>query len=207
MFSMNRLHWSIMKSKYLSWWVAFLIWGENNVHMWSSGYNHLMDSFRLKTYRTVKIDYKCMYVSHLLAHIDVVDHKLVLICRKKGVLGCYKWVSGVHVTYCKMLLHCWENCSCYLICYIYLWHIECNVTDLGITTGGGRVDPKCANGGFSDSSSFSEGVICYNGITVGSTAVYICDNGFVLVGNEARVCQSNGSWNGRTPQCISGTYS
>lgn len=83
------------------------------------------------------------------------------------------------------------------------------MADLGITTGGGRVDPKCSNRGFSDSSSFSEGVICFNGITVGSTAVYICDNGFILVGNEARVCQSNGSWNGRTPQCVlqeSGTY-
>ena len=83
------------------------------------------------------------------------------------------------------------------------------MTDLGITTGGGTVDPKCTNRGSSDSSSFSEGVICYGGITVGSTAVYICNDGFALVGNEARVCQSNGSWNGGTPQCIpqeSGTY-
>ena len=77
------------------------------------------------------------------------------------------------------------------------------MTDLGITTGGGTVDPECTNQGFSDGSSFSGGVICYNGTIAGSTAFYICDDGFVLVGNEARVCQSNGSWNGRTPQCIS----
>ena len=86
---------------------------------------------------------------------------------------------------------------------IYVMHTECNVTDLGITTGSGTVDPKCTNRGFSDSSSFPEGVICYNGVTAGSTAIYICDDGFVLVGNEARVCQSDGSWNDRTPQCIS----
>lgn len=77
------------------------------------------------------------------------------------------------------------------------------MTDLGITTSDGTVDPKCTNRGSSDSSSFSEGVICYNGSTVESTAIYICDDGFVLVGNEARVCQIDGNWNGSIPQCVS----
>ena len=78
------------------------------------------------------------------------------------------------------------------------------MTDLGITTGGRTVDPRCTARGFVDSSSFSGGVVCYNGSTVGSTAVYICNDSFILMeGDEERTCESNTMWNGRTPQCIS----
>ena len=52
------------------------------------------------------------------------------------------------------------------------------------------------------SASISGGVICLNGTTVGSKAVYICNNGYNLMGNEARVCQRDGSWNGSKPQCM-----
>jgi len=67
------------------------------------------------------------------------------------------------------------------------------------------VDSKCIERGFVDGSSFSDGVVCFNR----SRAVYICNDGFVLMGNEVRVCQTDGNWNGRTPQCIlqgSGKY-
>ena len=50
---------------------------------------------------------------------------------------------------------------------------------------------------------FSDGSICYNGTTEGSTALYICNDGFALVGNEARVCQSGGNWSGSIPVCTS----
>ena len=53
-----------------------------------------------------------------------------------------------------------------------------------------------------NSSSISGGVVCYNGTTAGSRAVYICIDGFFLVGVEARVCQSDGNWNGSVPQCV-----
>ena len=32
--------------------------------------------------------------------------------------------------------------------------------------------------------------------------IYICNSGFDLMGNEARVCQGDGSWNGSIPQCV-----
>ena len=58
-----------------------------------------------------------------------------------------------------------------------------------------------------NSSSISNGVVCYNETTEGSRAVYICDDGYNLMeGNEAtRVCQSDGNWNGSIPKCIPGT--
>ena len=57
-----------------------------------------------------------------------------------------------------------------------------------------------------NSSVILDGVVCYNGTTVGSRAVYICNDGFMLVGNEARVCQDEVSWSGNMPQCIPGMY-
>ena len=76
------------------------------------------------------------------------------------------------------------------------------MTNLGITSRGGTVDPRCTERGFVSSSSISGGVVCYNGTTEGSRAVYTCTGGYNLVGNEARVCQSDGIWSGSTPQCV-----
>ena len=53
-----------------------------------------------------------------------------------------------------------------------------------------------------NSASISGGGVCLNGTTVGSKAVYICNDGYNLMGNKARVCQKDGSWNGSEPQCI-----
>ena len=48
--------------------------------------------------------------------------------------------------------------------------------------------------------SILEGVVCYNGTTAESTAVYICNN--ITQGNEVtRVCQSDGTWNGTISSC------
>lgn len=81
---------------------------------------------------------------------------------------------------------------------------ECNVTDLGITTRSETLDSRCVDRGFVSGSSISGGVVCYNGTTDGSTAVYICNDGFVLmeVDKATRICQSDGNWSGSTPQCI-----
>ena len=78
------------------------------------------------------------------------------------------------------------------------------MTDLGNTTRSETVNPRCADRGFVSSSSISGGVVCYNRTTGGSTAVYICNDGFVLMegGKATRVCQSDGNWSGSTPQCI-----
>ena len=39
------------------------------------------------------------------------------------------------------------------------------------------------------------------GTTFRSIAVYICDPGYLIVGNKSRVCQENGSWSREVPVC------
>ena len=84
----------------------------------------------------------------------------------------------------------------------YFIIIGCNKADL--TDQSGTLNPeRCADRGFVNSSSISDGLVCYNGTAAGSRAVYVCNDGFILMGNEIRVCQSNGNWNGSIPWCIS----
>ena len=45
------------------------------------------------------------------------------------------------------------------------------------------------------------GDVKLTGTTVGSTATYVCDDGFVLRGNQLRKCLSNGRWSGNEPFC------
>ena len=74
------------------------------------------------------------------------------------------------------------------------------MTDLGITTRTEMVDTRCTNRGFVNSSSITDGVVCYSGTTVGSTAVYICSDDNVTVG-VIRTCQDNGTWSGGISSC------
>ena len=50
--------------------------------------------------------------------------------------------------------------------------------------------------------SVSSGGVCYSGDSVGSVAVYFCDDGYTLDGDSTRECLSSGLWNGTTPQCV-----
>ena len=85
--------------------------------------------------------------------------------------------------------------------YFQLLYAGCNEADL-IDQGETLNTASCADRGVVNSSSISGGVVCYNGAIAGSRADYICNDGFVLVGNKAtRVCQSDGNWNGSIPQC------
>ncbi len=53
------------------------------------------------------------------------------------------------------------------------------------------------------SLSISNGVVCYNSTTLGSTAYYICDDGFeVPADNSQRVCQADGHWDGDMHECL-----
>ena len=45
------------------------------------------------------------------------------------------------------------------------------------------------------------GGVCYSGDSVGSVAVYFCDDGYTLQGGSTRECLSTGLWNGTTPHC------
>ena len=46
------------------------------------------------------------------------------------------------------------------------------------------------------------GMLCYTGLTPGSTATYSCDKGYELSGSSVLVCQANGLWNGTGPTCM-----
>ena len=45
------------------------------------------------------------------------------------------------------------------------------------------------------------GAVELSGRTVGSSATYSCSEGFVLVGDETRVCQNTGLWSLTEPIC------
>ena len=47
--------------------------------------------------------------------------------------------------------------------------------------------------------SVSSGGVCYSGDSVGSMAVYFCDDGYTLDGDSTRECLSS---NGTTLQCV-----
>ena len=48
----------------------------------------------------------------------------------------------------------------------------------------------------------ADGLVEFNGISVGSSAVYYCNDGFILEGTEALVCQEDGRWSDIPPTCV-----
>ena len=52
-------------------------------------------------------------------------------------------------------------------------------------------------------SPVDNGAIALTGTFVGATATYTCDTGYILEGNEVRLCQSSGQWTGSEPSCRS----
>lgn len=47
------------------------------------------------------------------------------------------------------------------------------------------------------------GTVKQTGIDVGSVANYSCNEGLMIVnGDSVRICQENGTWSGRAPQCV-----
>ena len=89
----------------------------------------------------------------------------------------------------------------YMYLYFLLWLADCSEAEL--TDQSGTLNTGiCADRGFVNSSSIPDGVVCYNGTTAGSMAVYICNDGYILMGKVARVCQNGGNWNGSIPICI-----
>jgi len=73
------------------------------------------------------------------------------------------------------------------------------------------MDPRCER--FGRSIPIPNGVVCYNGTTAMSEAVYICDDNPCRMSvcddhaemiEATRICQNDGNWNGSIPQCIPG---
>ena len=52
-------------------------------------------------------------------------------------------------------------------------------------------------------SAPENGDVGLSGVRPGSQALYSCDRGFNLVGEETRKCQRNGQWTGSAPTCES----
>ena len=53
-----------------------------------------------------------------------------------------------------------------------------------------------------DLRSTPNGRVFLTGTAVGSTATYLCDDGFRLEGDRNRACQETGEWSGKEPTCI-----
>ena len=106
----------------------------------------------------------------------------------------------LHIRY-VLQSHCM---ALYITRHYYLWYAVCSEEGLTQDQSGTANSTRCTDRGLANSLFISGGVVCYNGTTIVSRAVYICNEDFVLMeGNEAtRVCQSDANWNGSTPQCI-----
>ncbi len=73
------------------------------------------------------------------------------------------------------------------------------------------LDPRCSPDSV-DSLSIPNGVVCYNGTTLGSTAYYICNGDYEVFGrsdcenkDDLRECQQDGHWSGETIHCLQPT--
>ena len=52
-----------------------------------------------------------------------------------------------------------------------------------------------------DLPNIFRGSVSLSGNSVGSTATYVCVQGYELVGAEVRTCQNTGEWSGTEPSC------
>ena len=106
----------------------------------------------------------------------------------------------LHSNSCKTQTFCALHLPKNIFICMYAECTATDLTDLGTTMQNGTVDQRCQNMNFENSSSITNGVVCYNGTTEGSIALYICDN--ITQQNEVtRVCQSDGTWTGTIPSC------
>ncbi|XP_070554202.1 uncharacterized protein [Ptychodera flava] len=84
----------------------------------------------------------------------------------------------------------------------------------GYTSVNGSVERVCQSDGMWDGSNITcEIVHCgeletprngswnITGVTFGSEAFFVCDEGFDMIGSEVRRCQADGTWDGQQPTC------
>ncbi len=49
----------------------------------------------------------------------------------------------------------------------------------------------------------TNGTVIGNSVSFGSKVTYTCNNGYILSGNNSRMCQDDGQWTGSAPVCNS----
>ena len=95
------------------------------------------------------------------------------------------------------------HCIIVLLYHIILIIVECSLTQLISNveqTVPGQTSAMC--GESFAGLGIENGVICYSGTLVGSTAIYFCfDCGIVNVTSVIRTCRENGKWDGATHHC------
>jgi CUB/sushi domain-containing protein len=75
-------------------------------------------------------------------------------------------------------------------------------TALNVMVGDGTATVTILdNDGCPALSDIPNGSVMVNGFGAGDTAVYSCDEGYELVGEPTRVCQSDSTWSGEPPTC------
>ena len=68
-------------------------------------------------------------------------------------------------------------------------------TDCTLDSIGASVSSECGEGEMA--GDIPNGMLCYTGLTPGSTATYHCDKGYELTGSSIVLeCLPNGAWNG-----------
>ena len=73
----------------------------------------------------------------------------------------------------------------------------CYLDDLGTNATNST---ECGDGIMA--ADIPNGMLCYTGLTPGSTATYSCDKGYELSGTSVLQCQCNGTWNGTASNCM-----
>lgn len=61
--------------------------------------------------------------------------------------------------------------------------------------------PTCAPSSCDPLENPQNGRVTFDGTSVGSSATYVCNIGFILNGNERRQCLRTGEWTGTDPTC------
>ena len=93
------------------------------------------------------------------------------------------------------------------LCSIKLFIIiECNPDQLSNGTGVSIPNSDVCQGSFHLTLGIENGIVCFSGTKVGSTALYYCnDCGYKELvksaGSLIRSCKHNGQWNGSIPNC------
>jgi len=116
---------------------------------------------------------------------------LIQPIRLLQVLNVEQSSTSLQIIYCNLSTQpcCYEfHCKYDTDSVLYHFLLGCTLTDLTPTDAVGL----CADRGFANTLSITNGVVCFSRTAARSEAVYICDDGFHQDGIATRVCQSDG---------------